>query len=76
MSRTPVEVTRHKASWVACMKMQVAADLLAARRPHKADERGKAKRAHAKAAQDASRDAVKMESVKRYETVEARRIAR
>ena len=60
-----VEVTRHKASWVACMKMQVAADLLAARRPHKADERGKAKRAHAKAAQDASRDAVKMESVKR-----------
>ena len=60
-----VEVKRHEASWVACMKMQVAADLLAARRPHKADERGRGKRAFAKAAKDVSRDAVKEESVKR-----------
>ena len=60
-----VQVKRHEASWVACMKMQVAADLLAARRPHKADQRGKGKRAFAKAAKDVTRDAVKAESVKR-----------
>ena len=29
-----VEMQRHHASWVACMKMQVAADQLSARRPH------------------------------------------
>ena len=60
-----VEVSRHEASWVACMKMQVAADQLAARRPHKADERGRGKRAYAKAVRDVERDSVKEESVKK-----------
>lgn len=60
-----VLVDRQQASWVACMQMQVAADLLASRRPHKADERGKGKRAYAKSQNDLKRDAVKVETMKR-----------
>ena len=55
---------RHHSSWIECMKMQVAADLLAARRPHHADiAAGKAKRAAGKRARDEARDAVKAEAV-------------
>jgi hypothetical protein len=60
-----VEAKRQEASWVVCMKMQVAADLLAARRPHKADLHGRGKRKHAKAICDVVRDAVKGGCVKR-----------
>ena len=60
-----VEVSRLEASRVVCMKLQVAADLLAARRPHKADQCGRGKRAHAKAIKDEQRNAVKNEAVKR-----------
>ena len=57
-----VPVQRHHASWIECMKMQVAADLLASRRPHEADQAiKKAKRAAAKRARDSERDDVKGE---------------
>ena len=38
-----VKVQRHEASCIACMRMQVAADLLAARRPHREEVAGLSK---------------------------------
>ena len=35
-SRTTVETKRSEASWVACFKMEVAADIIGGRRPHEA----------------------------------------
>ena len=58
-----VEVPRQDASWIACMEMQVAADLLAARRPHREEIAGLSKRQKAKRVRDASRDAVKAEGI-------------
>lgn len=45
------------------MEMQVAADLLAARRPHREEIAGLSKRQKAKRVRDASRDAVKAEGI-------------
>ena len=58
-----VQVPRQQASWVACMHMQVAQDILAGRRLHVADEKGKGKRLAAKKAKAEQRDIVKAESV-------------
>ena len=58
-------VPRTEASWVACMKMQVAADLIAARRPQHSEvaESLMTKRRVAKRARDAVRDACKDECI-------------
>jgi hypothetical protein len=57
-------VPRQEASWVACMKMQVAADLLAAARPQQMElDRRSAKCALRKRARSASRDSCKVESI-------------
>ena len=59
-----VMAPRHEASWVACMKMQVAADLLAARRPQQVElDRKSARRVCSKRARDKSRDSCKAESI-------------
>ena len=59
-----VEVQRQEASWVTCMKMQVAADLLAAKRPQQAElDRKSVKRAATKRARSAARLVSKLESI-------------
>jgi hypothetical protein len=59
-----VKTKRHEASWVACFKMEVAADILVGRRPHKRqmaeqDSKRKALKAH----KDAQRDKTKTETL-------------
>ena len=58
-----VSVPRQDASWVACMRMQVAADMLASRRPHHAETERQGARKAAKRIRDAGRDAVKAEGI-------------
>ena len=58
-----VEVAHNEASWVVCMKLQVAADILASRRPHQLEVDNAAKRQAAKRKRDEKRDSVKAESV-------------
>ena len=58
-----VKVPRHHASWIECMKMQVAADLLVARRPYHGALKDMGKRNAAKKARRAARDGVKAEAI-------------
>ena len=59
----PVSMRRADASWVSCMKMQVAADLLASRRLHHQETGRQGARKAAKRARDISRDEVKAEQI-------------
>ena len=59
-----VSRNRQQASWVECMRMQVAADLLAVRRPHQIElDRKSARRMATKHKRSEARDAVKAEAV-------------
>ena len=58
-----VSVPRQEASWVACMKMQVAADMLASRRLHHAESGRQGAKKAAKRVRDAGRDDMKEEGI-------------
>jgi hypothetical protein len=59
-----IQRQRQEASWVECMKMQVAADVLTARRQHEQDTAtATGKRAAAKRARDERRQITKTESI-------------
>lgn len=58
-----VAVKRHEASWVSCMKMQVAADVMSSRRLHPVDSGRVEARKVAKRARDVARDLCKTENI-------------
>ena len=59
-----VHLPRTEASWVRCMKMQVAADVLASQRPQQAElDRKSGKRQATKRARAEARDSLKQESI-------------